>query len=1068
MHHSLPSRHLLALALGAALAAPLPVLAQQVIADGDDQTPAAGDYHTTDPVEPGNPAGHAFHALNGGTIVPAGEVNLRTEGMRAAAARVEGAGSRIELAGGSITTTGYGAAGVSVTNAGTAVLSGTRIETEGTFAHGIEVNDGSVQADNLHITTRGGSANGLDQRGGDSVLRDSVIEVAGSGSGIKLEGGTLLAERVRIEQGGAGEGVFIGNGSDATLRDVQISGTGAGARGIAVGLGKAVMENVDIVLSHERSGMGLIVSGGEAVYRGGRIHALGENASAIQLSAGGTLALEGVDVQGHFGIYMREGTELVMRNSHLSSERYGVDLNFADALATIEDSSITVHNGTGIAVIANSQVAVRGSSVKAGGDQSTAVSVLGNGQAVLTASSFHTTGANSHGLHTFGNGAGRPQIDALGVDVLTEGESAYGAIARKGGSVNLRESVLRTQGMKAHGVLADGSGEMNLIDSHVHTEGEDAWGAVVVDGGKLQIDGGSLVSAQAGGVWVRSSREPGLTLSNGAVVQGGNGIGLALDAAVAGRFDVALEGGSQMIGDIVITPEDEQAGLVPQSQVHVRLADGALWQGASDLVQTLVIEGGSQWTLGGDATVGELQVRDSTVALSDGTGAFNTLTVEGNLHTEGATLWFNGALEGDDSRIDQLHVRGDTHGDAQVRVDNIGGVGAPTVDGIPLIHIDGDSLAQYRLAGRAVGGSYEYFLFQGGLQAPDDGHWYLRSQWFDRCATEPAYPGCVIDPDPEDGGDGGIPITPPVPVLRPEVGAYLANQSAAVGMFAHRMHERRGADTRQAGRSAWVRVGRQQADFSAVGRQLAVDGNTNVVQVGSDLLGGHRTAFGVMVGSGRSDSTAVSGLTGYRATGRVRGTAVGVYGSWLQQPGQTIGAYLDGSAQWARFDNRVAGDGLLQERYDSKAMSASLEAGYTFAAWQGPSSTVYLQPQLQLSWVDFSADAHVEQNGTRVDAGRTGHLAGRVGLRVFGHGTPAGNVVQPYAGMSWLRGSATRTLDFNGETLGADVPRNRYEVQVGAELTLRPHWSAWAGMAVQHGDGGYRSVGGQLGIRRAW
>ncbi|MGM3262620.1 hypothetical protein ACS22S_26930, partial [Klebsiella pneumoniae] len=106
------------LALAAALSAPLAVSAQQVIADGDEQTPAAGDYHTTEPVEPGDPAGHAFYAVNGGTIVPAGEVNLRTEGMRAAAARVEGAGSRIELTGGSISTTGYGAVGVSVANAG--------------------------------------------------------------------------------------------------------------------------------------------------------------------------------------------------------------------------------------------------------------------------------------------------------------------------------------------------------------------------------------------------------------------------------------------------------------------------------------------------------------------------------------------------------------------------------------------------------------------------------------------------------------------------------------------------------------------------------------------------------------------------------------------------------------------------------------------------------------------------------------------------------------------------------------------------------------------------------------
>ena len=50
--------------------------------------------------------------------------------------------------------------------------------------------------------------------------------------------------------------------------------------------------------------------------------------------------------------------------------------------------------------------------------------------------------------------------------------------------------------------------------------------------------------------------------------------------------------------------------LVPQSEVHVRLADGALWQGSSDLVQTLALERGSQWTLTGDATV-LIQLRDS-------------------------------------------------------------------------------------------------------------------------------------------------------------------------------------------------------------------------------------------------------------------------------------------------------------------------------------------------------------------------------------------------------------------------------------------------------------------------
>ena len=194
MSPSLPPCRALPIALAMILCTSLPALAQQVIADGDDQTPAAGDYQTSEPVEPGNPAGHVFHALNGGTIVPVGEVNLRTGGMRAAAVRVEGAGSHVALTGGSIVTTGYGAAGVSIASGGSAVLTGTRIETEGQASVGVGLEGGALEASNLHIITRGGLGHGVSVRGGDVQLRDSVIETHNSASGLVVSDGTLLAE----------------------------------------------------------------------------------------------------------------------------------------------------------------------------------------------------------------------------------------------------------------------------------------------------------------------------------------------------------------------------------------------------------------------------------------------------------------------------------------------------------------------------------------------------------------------------------------------------------------------------------------------------------------------------------------------------------------------------------------------------------------------------------------------------------------------------------------------------------------------------------------------------------
>ncbi|WP_313145358.1 autotransporter outer membrane beta-barrel domain-containing protein [Stenotrophomonas sp.] len=965
----------LALGLSAALAAAIPARAhaQQVIADGDEQMPAAGDY---DADGVGN---HAFHALNGGSIVPLGPVNVSAGGDGASAARAEGADSRIALNGSTLVTTGFGATTALATTGGELDLTATDVINKGT-----------------------------------------------------------------------GMGVVAHTGSQVTLQDVNIRMEGVSSVGLA--------------------------GGGDITMTGGSISAMGVGSTAVR-GTGAKLALTDVMIEGNSGIYLADSNQLDLAGSQVTADGIALNINgWGNAVNVADTTLISTGDGVGTVVqFSDSTLTMTRSSVVSEGSRAVGIDVRG-GTVDLDSVNVTTQGESSHGLYAdFTSFGTRPVISARATQVSTSGDGAIGAVARKGGSIHLVDSIIRTEGREAYGVLAGGTGAMTLTGTDVRTEGEGAWAAVINDNGSLGIDGSSLVSAQHGGVWVRSSRDPGLTLSNNAYVSGGNGIAIALDAAVAGRFDVVVQGGSQMVGDIVITPEDEDAGLVPQSDVHVRLADGSLWQGSSDLVRTMAIEGGSEWTLTGDATVGELDVRNSGVALSDGSGRFNTLTVEGDLHSEGATFLFQGALGGDDSAFDRLHVRGDTSGDAGIAVKNIGGVGAQTTDGIQLIEVDGASLATYALAGRAVGGSYEYFLFKGGVTDPTDGNWYLRSQWFDICKDDPAAPGCVVDPgpDPIEGGEGedggGIvdPILPP-PVLRPEPAAYLANQSAAINMFAHRLNDRIGAVSLDDGRAAWARVDRQQADFSAVGRQLSVDGNTSVLQIGSDLVRRGNAAFGVMLGNGRADSSVVSDLTGYSAKGRVRGTALGVYGTWLQDAEGTRGAYVDATVQFGRFDNRVQGIGLEPEHYDSRVATASLEMGHTFNVWQGAASVLYVQPQLQLTYADYRADRHMEANGTVIDHADAGGLSGRLGVRVFGHGTAAGNTVQPYLGVNWLRGSGTSTLQFNDDTLGADVPRNRYEVQAGAELKLGQRWGAWGGLSVQRGDNGYRNVGGQVGVRMAW
>ncbi|QII27769.1 autotransporter outer membrane beta-barrel domain-containing protein [Stenotrophomonas maltophilia] len=1084
MHTAPLHRHRLATALAGALIASPTVLAQQVVADGDLQQPPAGEYHTTDPVLPGDPAGYVFHALNGGRIEAMDAISLRSEGAGAAAVRLENSGTTVDLMGHTeIVTVGDGAAGISAQDRAQLRAENMRIDTQGVNSHGIEADAGVAGVTLGDIVTRGHGAHGLTASSGGYIhfLGGTVVAEGANAHAAVASGARSVVhvESATLTTRAAGATTALATlGGTLELRDTRVVNERNGFGVIVHAGSQATLNNVDILMQGDNS-FGLS-GGGEIVMTGGSITALGAASTAVSLNEG-QARVENVQVQGTNGILLHERSRLDLVGSTVMSSGVALDINGMGNVVNVQDSILhsTGNAAAGIQIYQSSTLDMTNSTIRTEGDRAVGIDNRA-GEVTLQRVDVQTGGVSSHGLYSeFAGFGSRPRIQAAESRIATFGANAVGALARNGGSLELLDSQVLTQGAGAHGVLAGGSGTLGLVGTHVRTEGEGAWAAVINDNGRMTIDGGSLVSAQHGGVWLRSSRDPGLTLSNGAVVTGGNGIGLALDAAVAGRFDVALEGRSQLLGDIVITPADEDAGLVPQSDVHVRLADGSLWAGTSDLVQTLALEGGSQWTLTGDATVGELQARDSVVALSDGSGRFNTLTVDGDLHSEGALFLFQGALAGDDSAIDHLHVRGDTSGDALIAVNNIGGVGAPTVDGIQLIEVEGASLASYTLTGRAVGGAYEYFLYQGGMTDPNDGNWYLRSQWFDVCEDDPAAPGCTVDPgpgpgpDPGEGGEGGEGIGPvdpirPPPVLRPEAGAYLANQSAAVNMFAHRLSDRTGALNSGDGRNAWARVGRQQADFSAVGGQLSVDGSTSVLQIGSDLLRRGDVVLGVMLGSGRADSSVVSQLTGYGAKGRVRGNAVGVYGTWLQNGGGDEGAYVDANVQVGRFDNRVHGVGLERENYDARMTSASLESGYTINAWQGASSALYLQPQLQLSYVDFRADRHVESNGTVVDGSDAGGFSGRVGVRAFGRSTVDGNVVQPYLGVNWLHSSGTSTLDFNGQTLGADVPRNRYEVQAGAELKLGQRWGAWGGMTVQHGDHGYRNVGGQVGMRVAW
>lgn len=97
------------------------------------------------------------------------------------------------------------------------------------------------------------------------------------------------------------------------------------------------------------------------------------------------------------------------------------------------------------------------------------------------------------------------------------------------------------------------------------------------------------------------------------------------------------------------------------------------------------------------------------------------LTINEDFTGNGGKLVFNTVLNDDASETDKLKVLGNTAGNAFVAVNNIGGTGAQTVEGIEIIEVAGNSDGTFEKAGRIVAGAYDYNVVQKGS------NWYLTS-----------------------------------------------------------------------------------------------------------------------------------------------------------------------------------------------------------------------------------------------------------------------------------------------------------------------------------------------------
>lgn len=165
-------------------------------------------------------------------------------------------------------------------------------------------------------------------------------------------------------------------------------------------------------------------------------------------------------------------------------------------------------------------------------------------------------------------------------------------------------------------------------------------------------------------------------------------------------------------------------------------------------------------------------------------------TIDGDYVGNNGTVELDTYLGDDSSPTDRVIINGSTSGQSYLLINNSGGTGAKTSEGIKVIEVNGDSSGEFIQQGRVVGGAFEYYLHKNSVNN-QDGDWYLRSQLPIVTPEDPVIPNPEPDPDPEP-----TPTPEPKPepenINRPEPGSYMFNHMAANSLFLMRLHDRMG------------------------------------------------------------------------------------------------------------------------------------------------------------------------------------------------------------------------------------------------------------------------------------
>lgn len=602
-----------------------------------------------------------------------------------------------------------------------------------------------------------------------------------------------------------------------------------------------------------------------------------------------------------------------------------------------------------------------------------------------------------------------------------------------------------------------GTGTLTLAGVNTYT------GGTAIDGGTLSISSDDNLGSASGGLSL-----DGGTLNSSADMVSGRDVSLVSNGTLSTDIGTTLtltgtltgSGGLIKSGDGILRLDgtgDYAGGTTVNAGILSVNGDYSATTGTITVADGGTLKGIG--ILGGDLTLGA----DGIIAPGNSIG---TQTIAGNYTGNGGTLEIEAELGDDVSPADKLVITGNTAGTTNVKVINLGGTGARTVEGIKIVDVGGTSAGTFNLQGdyvfegdqAVVAGAYAYRLYKNGVSTPLDGDWYLRSVLIPSASTPlfqagapvyEAYPQLLLSLNA-------------LPTYRQRVGnrSWSSNGAAAPGT---------------APEGAWLRTESMHGsvepdsttdtsyDYDLWKLQAGVEGELYKNDNGL-LIGGLTAHYGTV--SGDINSTYGDGdidTTGY---------GVGATLTWYGNNG----FYVDAQSEATWYDSDLKSDsaGTLEDGNNGFGYAMSLETGKSFAlvdAWS-------ITPQAQFAYSSVDFDSFTDPFDARVSGDDGDSLAGRIGVALdrqqSWQGADGRTVSAAFYGATnlyyeFLDGT---TVDLSGVALESENDRLSAGITLGGSYSWNDERFSVYGEVVARSSlkdfGDSYAISGTAGIRVKW